>query len=251
MSSATSARRRRLTHLIRLVLLTSLGLLSAAGCNDFSNRWELDHTRILAIQAGAPSLAATERTNLRALVVNDDGEVSEMTPVAALVASMDPMVTAAVTVQAGTWEIIAGNAQAIDAARSKLQVPADQPLVVQIGARFEINGETRDAVKAIRLGVTGLANPAAPSILWDGMPAPPTYAPGAKLELAVANPATDDSLGYQWATSLGEVTKSETPVAKVELAADQAPGKLTAVVIVRDKTGGVAWAQSSATVQAP
>lgn len=222
----------------------------AAGCNDLSQRWELDHARVLAVRLSAPGLAPGEVATVDALVVDDAGVPAVVTP--RLVALATPGDAAVLTVAPadGGWTGTAGDAAAIAAARAAAGLTADQPLAITLGAVVTLGGVDRVATKQVRLG-EALANPPTPVIHVDGVaageaPAPVAIDRDVALTLDGVTPA--DDLAFDWLTSTGTLTYSETAAATLTLAADDAPTGHV-VAIVRSDVGGAAWA--TATIAVP
>jgi hypothetical protein len=238
---------------IQFALCMTLGLTS---CVDLSQRWELDHARLLAVKLDVPALAPGQQATLTAVVVDDDGVASEIAPTVALVASQDPILAKTIAIQPGTWKVVAGSTESIAAARAALQIPADQPVRVQVGARFSFAGVERDAVKEVLLGEgpppnPPPQNPVAPVLLLAGQPmtAASTAKIGDKVNFSFGNSTelADPMLSVQWAISTGKLTKSETNAATLELTTDSKIGPANIVVVIRNSIGGVSW--SSAQLQ--
>ena len=114
--------------------LLVVGALALIGCNDLSQRWELDHARVLAVRMSAPGLAPGATATVDALVVDDAGVPAVVTP--RLVALATPGDAAVLTVAPadGGWTVTAGDAAAIAAARAAAGLTADQPLAITVGA---------------------------------------------------------------------------------------------------------------------
>lgn len=232
-------------------LLTVAAALLAAGCTDLSQRWELDHARVLAVRLSAPGLAAGEAATIDALVVDDAGAPAVLTPTAAsLTVGAGQPAAAPVTIapaEAG-WTVVAGDAAAIAAARVAAGLTDDQPLDVAFGAVFSIGDGSFIATKRVRLG-EALANPPAPTIRVDGAVAAGvvTIARDREIALTADGLADDPSLEIAWLTGTGALTYSQTARATLEVAADD-PAAGHVVVVVRSDTGGVAWATAEVAV---
>lgn len=234
-------------------LLAAAAALLATGCTDLSQRWELDHARVLAVRLSAPGLAAGEAATIDALVVDDAGAPAVMAPTAASLTAgpgAPPSASAPVTIapaEAG-WTVVAGDAAAIAAARVAAGLTDDQPLDVAFGAVFTIGDASFIATKRVRLG-EALANPPAPTIRVDGAVAAGvvTIARDREIALTVDGVADDPSLEIAWLTGTGTLTYSQTTRATLEVAADD-PAAGHVVVVVRSDTGGVAWATAEVAV---
>ena len=233
------------------LIAATLLMFSATACTDLSQSWELDHARVIAVRVDPPSLAPGQQGKITALVVSDDGTPSEISPAIAIVPTEDPVVNAAIKIELGTWQVTAGDANAIAAASAAAQVPADKPFQVQIGARFAWDGITRDAAKTVGLGDSTASNPPTPVLTIDGAPltTPPTLERGKKYQFAMSNFAADPMLAFHWAVSTGLLTKSETAGAELEIDATSIAGPAHLLVTVRNPTGGVSWATAKFVVQ--
>jgi hypothetical protein len=237
----------------RKLFVVAAAALAFTACVDLAQRWELDHARILAVKLDAPMLAAGNSANITGIVVDDLGVASEIAPVGALLISPEPELANTIAIEPGTWKITAGSAGSIAAARAALKVPADQPLRLQIGARFVFAGGTKDAIKEIAIGEVApgmppVVNPVTPTLLVDGQPftAATTLALGATAKFSLGNAAelADPDLVFQWSVSTGDMTKSETIAATIELLSTSKTGPANLVVVIRSKTGGVSWASA-------
>jgi hypothetical protein len=235
------------------LLMSGLAMAAlSVACSTLSEAWELDHARIIAVRMDPPSLAPGQQGKLTALVVDDTGTPSEIRPAIAIVASQDPIINQALKVELGTWAVIAGDTAAIEAARAAVKTPGTDPLVLQVGARFEFGGVQRDAVKSVALGSIILQNPAAPAITLDGqaLTAPPTLLRGKKYQFALSNfSVADDMLAFHWAVSTALLKKSETAAAEIEIDDTAVAGTAHLLLTVRDKFGGVSWATTAFIVQ--
>jgi hypothetical protein len=229
----------------------SLLVAALAGCSDLSQRWELDHARVLAVQLSSPGLAAGATATVAVLGVDDDGAVAELTPVEVAPASDRASAAAAMTVL-GTptgWTVTAGDAAALAAARAQAGLADDAPLEVQLRVTVQLAGRALIALKTVRLG-EALQNPAPPQPLFDGaatVPARLRYSTTAVLTLAEPPPA-DSEVSVAWLTSTGAMERSETASATLSLASGDA-ARGTVVVLLRDVRGGVAWAAREVVVE--
>ena len=223
--------------------LTLLALTVAAGCTDLSQRWELDHARVLAVRLSAPGLAPGEVATVDALVVDDAGVPAVARPTVVAVVA-DPARAGAVAVAPGAdgWLVTAGDADAIAAARAAAGLTADAPLTVSLGLAFVIDGRELIATKQVRLG-EALANPPTPTIRVDGVAPDGTamVATGRDIALTLAGVTPAEELAFDWLTSTGALTHSETAAATLALAADD-PRAGHVVALVRSDVGGAAWA---------
>lgn len=233
----------------RAAVLIALAAL-AAGCNDLSQRWELDHARVLAVRLSAPGLAPGEVATVDALVVDDAGAPTVVAP--RLVGLADPADAAVLRVapDGPGWTVTAGDAAAIAAARAAAGLTDDQPLAISLGAVVTIAGVDHVATKQVRLG-EALANPPTPVIHVDGVAAGDAPVPVARdrdIALTLAGVAPADDLAFDWLTSTGALTHSETAAATLVVAPADAPSGHV-VAIVRSDAGGAAWA--TAAIAAP
>lgn len=217
--------------------------LIAAGCTDLSQPWELDHARVLAVRLSTPGLVAGDTATVDALVSDDRGVPRVLIPsgVQIVGAGADALTVAG---DGGVWTVTAGSQAAIDALRASEGVAADAPAIVTLATAYVDAGVALVATKQVRLGVAGV-NPPSPSIAIDGVvgaTAPVAVGKDVALTLTGLDGVAD--LAYDWLTSTGELTRSETPAATLVIATDDPrTGQLAAVV--RDDAGGVAWATST------
>lgn len=218
---------------------------AAGGCSDLSQRWELDHARVLAVRLSPPGLSAGERAAVDVLVGNDAGEPAVIAASAVAVAASDADLGQAITVAVvdGGWVVIAGDAAALAAAGAT----AAQPLDVDLTLDVTVDGHLLTALKSVRLGAAA-ANPAVPAIEVEGAAAGATIdlAIGDELALGLSGLGGGDDLIFDWFTSTGTLRRSETATATLEIAAaDPASGHVVAVV--RSPDGGVAWTSAAVT----
>ncbi|MEZ4398467.1 MAG: hypothetical protein R3B06_00505 [Kofleriaceae bacterium] len=219
--------------------------LAAGACTDLSQRWELDHARVLAVRLSSPGLAPGEAATVDALVSDATGTPALATPT--LVAEVGASGAVAVAAAPGGWTVTAGDAAAIAAARTAAGLTADQPLDVTLGAQFVIDGVDLVATKRVRLG-EAIANPPTPTIAVDGQVVTDaaTISGVGTTTLTLGGVTLDDTLAVDWLTSTGALTNSETASATLELvAADPRTGHV--VVLVKSDAGGAAWATVAVT----
>jgi hypothetical protein len=222
----------------------ALLVIVASGCSDLSQVWELDHARILAVRLSAPGLAAGERAVVDVLVADDAGVPAVLSPSLVTVsATTDPDVAAAVVVTATSigWTVSATDADALSAARLSAGLAADRPLEVQLEIQLVIDGNQLTALKNVRLGES-LSNPASPALQVDGVPATGIIPVERDREivLALAGVDTNAELSFDWRTSIGALTRTETDSARLTVEADD-PASGYVVVLLRTPAGGVAW----------
>ena len=222
-----------------LVLATAI-----AGCTDLSQRWELDHARVLAVRAAQPGLAADTSTAIDGLVVDANGAPRVVTP-SAITAVEPPPLLGGLTIAGAT--VTAGNADAIAAARAAAGLAADQPLVVTLGLAFDVDGQRLVATKRVRLG-TAADNPPSVTMVVDGTAVDGTATVPASGVLALSLTGFDPEadLEFDWLTSTGALTGSETATATLELADDD-PRTGHVVALVRSEDGGVTWVTTALT----
>ncbi|MBK9034336.1 MAG: hypothetical protein IPL61_24235 [Myxococcales bacterium] len=220
-----------------------LALALVAGCTDLSQRWELDHARVLAVRLSAPGLAPGEVATVDALVVDDAGVPAVVRPTGVtVVTDLGLAVTAAA--DADGWTVTAGDADAIATARAAGGLAPDAPLIAALGVLVTVDGQQLLATKQVRLGEP-LANPPTPTILVDGAAlAPASLAIGRAHALTLDGVVPADDLAFDWLTSTGTLTYSETSAATLELAADD-PASGHVVALVRSDVGGAAWATTA------
>ncbi|MBP9086538.1 MAG: hypothetical protein KBG15_10505 [Kofleriaceae bacterium] len=235
-----------------------LGLLTLAastlsGCTPLSESWELDHARVIAVRLDPPSLGPGQQGKLTALVVNEDGTPLEITPAIAIVPTEDAVTNRAIKIETGTWAVVAGNAEAIAAARAAAQLPDMVPLRLKVGARFVWADVQRDTLKDVYLGDAAASNPDAPQITLEGAAikdaGPAILVRGKSYQFGLSNFAADPTLAFQWAVSTGQLTKSETPGPLLEIDDTAIAGPANLIVVVRNDRGGVAWATATIRIE--
>ncbi|MEZ4368089.1 MAG: hypothetical protein R2939_17680 [Kofleriaceae bacterium] len=238
---------------MRAALALVAALLVGAGCTDLSQRWELDHARILAVRATPPGLGADEVALIDLLVIDDAGTPSVATPGLASTAEAnpEPAVAAALTLSptSAGWQATAGDADDLAAARAAAGLADDEPLDVLVGVTHSVPGAADPllAIKAVRLGEADV-NPATPTIRVDGLTVAEgdvaTVERGREIELTFveefADPSEDEPLEFDWLTGTGSLTKSQTRRGLLEIGAED-PDAGYVVAIVRTATGGVSW----------
>jgi len=235
-----------------------LGLLGFAtwtlvGCTPTKQSWELDHARVIAVRLDPPSLAPGQQGKLTALVISDDGTPKEITPAIAIVPTQDAVTNRAIKIETGTWAVVAGDANAIAAARAAAQLPDMVPLRLKVGARFVWDDVQRDTLKDVVLGDAAASNPDAPQLTLDGVAVTSAsrsvLARGKSYQFGLSNFAADPTLAFQWAVSTGQLTKSETPGPLLEIDDTAINGPANLLVVVRNDRGGVAWATILITIE--
>lgn len=221
-------------------VLVAVAALALVACNDFSEPWQLDRARVLAVRSDAPGLAAEARGAIDVLVADASGAPSVVAP--AQVAAVQGATTAVAVARDGAgWIVTAGDAEALAAARTEAGLEPDDPLTVTIGVAVIVDGVELAAIKQLRLGES-LANPVTPTIAVDGVvpTGAATVGPGRDIALTV-DVAAAEELEFDWLTSTGELRRNETPTATLSLAADD-PTAGHVVAIIRSDLGGVSWA---------
>ncbi len=227
--------------------------LTLAGCTPINASWELDHARVLAVRLDPPSLGPGQQGKLTALVIRDDGTPMEISPAIAIVPTQDAVINRVIKIETGTWAVVAGDADAIAAARAAAQLPDLVPLRLKVGARFVWDDVQRDTLKDVVLGDAAASNPDAPQITLEGVALPnasrPILVRGTTYQFGLRNFAADPTLAFQWAVSTGQLTKSETPGPLLEIDAAAVVGPANLLVVVRNDRGGVAWATTIITIE--
>lgn len=249
----TTMRRDAIVGQLGLLGLLALTTWPLAACTPINESWELDHARVIAVRLDPPSLGPGQQGKLTALVVSDDGTPMEITPAIAIVPTQDAVTNAAIKIETGTWAVVAGDANAIAAARAAAQLPAMAPLRLKVGARFVWGEIQRDTLKDVVLGDTAATNPDAPQITLEGVAisgaTPTTLVRGTTYQFGLSNFAADPTLAFQWAVSTGLLTKSETPGPLLEIDDTAIAGPANLVVVVRNDRGGVAWATATIRIE--
>jgi hypothetical protein len=213
----------------------------ALGCDgDLDPAWELDHDRIIAVRATPPGIVDGERSELDALLSAKAGTTSEAPPLAAQVIS--PMTLAgSLANDGGKWVVTMPSAQALDAARTELHLPADAPVPLRVGVGYIVNGTELAALKTIWLGKS-IINPLLAEMVIDG------ESLDAKAEVVVpkltdvrfAIPAIPDD-DINWLTNVGEMHDFDLPESYLRVEEDEEMLEGELVLVKRDIEGGVVW----------
>jgi hypothetical protein len=230
------------------VILWAAMLAASGGCTDLSQKWELDHARVLAVRLSSPGLAAGDAAVVEVLVADDQGVPAVVAPASVAVSSTtEPALQRAITLSptAGGWTVAAASSEALAQMRVAAGLEPDQPLQVQLELEVQVGGRTLRALKAVRLGAA-IPNPATPTISVDGaaQAAEASVSVGRTVSLSIDAP---ELAQVDWLTSTGTLSGSETAMAKLEVAAGD-PARGYVVVLVRTEEGGVGWATVALTV---
>jgi hypothetical protein len=227
---------------ILLVLLPALALPLAAGCEEVPLPYQLDHSRVMAVRVDPPAIAAGERARVEVLVtdaiagprVADPGAVSIAAP-AGLALARD----------AAGWAIDAPGERELAVARAALGLAPDADVIVPLAITIATETGELTAQKTLALGARA-ANPAAPTILQDGAPAPGPMASGREVQLAVT--PMDRAYAYRWFSSVGELTGYTRAEARLD---PEGAARGLIGVVARDQAGGTAWTLVEVEVSAP
>lgn len=215
-----------------------IGVLAA--CEDVPQPYELDHTRVMAIRVAPPALAPGSAALVEVLVTD-----AERGPRLAEPAGVQVTAPAGLQVAqtASGWEVTAPSESELVALRSALDLPADADVIVPLEIAVEVGDQVLVGSKTVAFG-TEAANPAAPAILVDGVPA------GVRMRLRstslLAVDAPDAALSYRWFSSIGDLIGYTTSTVRFD---DPLPAEGMIGVVVRDQAGGVAWTLVPAEVQ--
>jgi hypothetical protein len=218
--------------------------LSAGGCNDLSQPWELDHARVLAIRATPPTVAPGQLVEVTALVLTADLTIAELGPE---VVRVDQPYDQLLSPTPRSPTLLAADQAIVDQARTLLTLAQTEVIPVPVSIQLQLPDsagvlEPIDSIKTVRVG--GFAeNPVAPTVALNG-----DAVSQLQMSLQVkqryvleANVPTDN-VNYAWFTSSGELKFPQA--SRAELVIDK-PGTGTILVIARDDKGGVSWNQLS------
>jgi hypothetical protein len=259
MKSSTVSRWHRALALGALALLAAV----SAACDDTDPQWELDNDRIIAVRASAPQLAPGDRATLDVLVTAEGRGPFVMPPAGALVVPADPKspnaqpvelpasLTNALRLENGQWTVVAPSAAELDAARGQLGIAAGEPVELLVGVRVDPGGGPLDAVKSVRLGGPTVSNPALGAVTINGVPAQDGLVLPKDTDVILSVEAGADDEVY-WLSSIGDLSDEEDPVAELNHDTENSEDHLTVghiAVVVRSKSGGVAWGFWTASVE--
>jgi hypothetical protein len=223
----------------RLVVIGALAF--AAACNgDLDPKWQLDHTRIIAVRATPPSIASGETSVIDSLLGTKGAKTSVAPPQEATVTSPTGF-NDVLTNNGGEWTVTAPSEDRLAAARTQLGLAADAPVPLEIGVAYD--NQALLATKVVFLGQSA-DNPELPAITINGAPAP---APDQEITIsktAAKNPVSiaADTVHFdvEWLTSCGTMHDFDLPDAYVKIESkDPLTGEFG--VVLRNTQGGVAW----------
>lgn len=218
------------------IVIATLALPFAAGCEELDTPAELDRPQILAVRAAPARLGAGQRAELSLLVAGPEGDLA---PTAVDWAVIVPDGAAAA---AGSIEI-----DGEDAHYRAPDQPVAEPRVVTLQVTAVLADDTAlIAEKAILLGADSLPEPLITQVLADGVAADERVevAAGGAIELALRteSAAPDDPLQEPlttWYTTCGTFAPHREPVVQLEAPDEPCQGMIYAVF--RDGLGGVDW----------
>ena len=228
-----------------LAIAAVVGAVSTlAACNgDVDAQWDLDHDRIVAIQASKPGLLPGETAELTGLVGHKGARTEVRSPLVVIVPDLPNRsptpagLKATVHTDGGRWFVTAPGEAVLDDARTELGLALTDPVPVTLGVSY---GETLNAITTVRFGVDA-QNPALDMPSLDGVVLAADAAPhlgalvDARLEIAI--PTTID---VNWLTSVGTMHDFDLAKAYIRVEkGDPIDGELA--VVLRDRLGGVAW----------
>ncbi|HET9623066.1 MAG TPA: hypothetical protein VFP84_16955 [Kofleriaceae bacterium] len=220
----------------------ALGLACAlAACTgDLDPAWQLDHTRIIAVRATPPGIAAGQTSTLDALLGTKGAPTRVAPPEQATVTSPASLADALVH-DGDAWHVVAPSEDRLAAARTQMGLAADAPVPLEIGVAYA--GQTLVATKVVFLGAAA-DNPVLPAVTINGQPAP---AEGAEITIdkkadknPVAVAADNRQFDVEWLTSCGTMHDFDLPNAYVKIEGDD-PLTGEFGVVLRNTMGGVVW----------
>jgi hypothetical protein len=220
-----------------LVLVTAAGAVACAG--DLDPKWQLDHTRIIAVRATPPGVASGQSSTIDALLGTKGAPTSVAPPELAQVTS--PMSLAdTLAFTGGAWTVTAPSEDRLAAARTELMLAADAPVPLEIGVAYD--DQTLIGTKVVFLGAAA-DNPTLVDVMIGGQPAP---AAGAQITIdktaktLVSIDADNTVDDVEWLTSCGTMHDFDLPNAYLKVESDD-PTSGEFGVVLRDPMGGVAW----------
>lgn len=224
---------------MRGVYILACALVWAApGCTgDIDPPWQLDHTRIIAVRATPPQIAAGEQAVLAALISSRSAPVAERSPDDAIVVS-PPSLAGAITQDAGRWVVTAPSSEVLAAVRAQLGLPADA--LVPLEAQVAYAGGSLLAIKTVWLGGTA-TNPAITDVEIDHVTASTDELVVALHQDIPLSIGLDDThYDINWLSSCGTMHDFDLSNAYLRIeVGDVTSGELA--LVVRDRTGGVSW----------
>jgi hypothetical protein len=218
-------------------LVIAAAAMACAG--DLDPKWQLDHTRIIAVRATPPGIASGQSSTIDALLGTKGAPTSVAPPQLAEVVS--PMSLADVlTSSGGTWTVTAPSEDRLAAARTELMLAADAPVPLELGVSYD--DQALIATKVVFLGAPA-DNPMLINVMIGGQPAPPS---GSQITIdktaktLVSIDADNTVFDVEWVTSCGTMHDFDLPNAYLKVESDD-PTSGEFGVVLRDPMGGVAW----------
>jgi hypothetical protein len=228
-----------------LLLGCVLSTAISAGCTDFSQPWELDHARVLAVRAAPPGISAGQTSELSALVLRPDLSIAEISAVSITIDEpYDRLLMPATSAK-----VAAAEEEVVTQARALLELDPAESIQVPVNVKISLMDPAAEnqelvSVKTVRVGGS-TENPAIPTIAVNGsavatgVQTPINFVKLQEYTLE-ANAGSSTEVTYAWFTSRGELKLSEAQLSKLKV---DTVGSGTVLVIARDKLGGVAWRQ--------
>jgi hypothetical protein len=221
----------------RLAAIAAIAVATAACGGDLDPKWQLDHTRIIAVRATPPSIVAGDTSVIDALLGTKGAKTSEAPPEEATVTSPTSLADALVN-DGGTWKVVAPSEDRLAAARSQLGLAADAPVPLQLQLTYTDHAFV--VFKTVYLGVHA-DNPVVAPITVNGSDAlavTDLVVPAAtNVPLAIDVPEIDN---VNWLTSCG--TMHDFDIARAYLRVEpEDPHSGDFALVVRDTQGGVFW----------
>lgn len=235
-------------------LVVAIAVVLASACNvDIDEPWELDHDRIIAVRAEPPGILAGQTSTIDMLLGYETLPVEIKRPDVVTVVAPQSLANT-VSFDGTSWIVTAPSDDVLAAVRTELELDADAPIPLQIGAAvawptpvMSPEGNGFAATKTVWLGREGL-NPSITMTIAGFEPPPPEEtvvfpkakgsASPPKTWLEVAADAERDNIN--WLTSCGVMHDFDLPRAYVTVEAeDRTEGQLA--LVLRDELGGVSW----------
>lgn len=218
-------------------LAITIATAAAACAGDVDQPWHLDHDRIVAVRATPPHIASGERSVLDALIATEGAPTHVATPDVATVVSPTSLSDVLAPGPDG-WAVTAPDEARLAAARTELGLEAGAPVPVQVGVSYA--GNTLFALKTIYLG-DQVPNPTLEGLLIDGAEPPADTVQMARdVEVRLSVAADASLMKANWLTSCGTMHDFDLPDAYLVIE-DEDPTEGELAIVLRDRSGGVAW----------
>lgn len=225
----------KVTLFVRFALVALVALVGGACTGDLPEPFDLDHTRIVAVQATPPGILSGETSTLVSLLATEGATTHEAPPEEAIVVS--PLSLASALAPDGS-SVTAPDEAALAAARTELGLMPTEPVPLRVAVSY--NGRALVATKIVILG-EARSNPSIDSATINGMRLADlsaiTIDAAAETRLAVDATTLD---APSWLSSVGTVHDYDQPTAYITVdTKDLIDGEFA--LVYRDAKTGVTW----------